>query len=133
MSETPPITRSFDDPAERRVLAGGRVVADVVRIGEMPVLRVSHEPGWRWSEHSRPEVGSDRCPNTHVGLMLSGRMAIEGADGSRVEAGPGDVLAILPGHDAWTLGDEPAVLVQFDEGTSAATRFGLAFAQTPTT
>ena len=119
------LTRSFDEPAERRVTAGGRVVAEVVYLGEMPVLRTSHAPGWRWSEHTGPEAGSDRCSNTHVGVMLSGRIEVEAADGSRVQVGPGDVVAILPGHDAWTLGDEPAVLLQFDEGASAARRFGL--------
>ena len=126
MSEISPLVRrSFDEPDERRVMAGGRVVADVVYIGEMPVLRTSHEPGWRWSEHTRPEVESDRCPNTHVGMMLSGRMEVEAADGTRLQVGPGDVVVILPGHDAWTVGNEPAVLLQFDEGASAARRFGL--------
>lgn len=118
--------RSFAEPDERRSLAGGRVTAEVVRLGELPVVRASHAPGWRWSEHSAPEAGKPRCPNTHVGVMLSGRMHVVEADGSSYDAGPGDVLAIGPGHDAWTLGDEPAVLLQFDEGESAARRFGLA-------
>jgi quercetin dioxygenase-like cupin family protein len=118
------VARFVDEPAEQRVSAGGRVVADVVYLGGMPVIRTSHAPGWRWSEHSRPEAGSDRCQNTHVGVMLSGRMEIEAADGSRAEVGPGDVVLIRPGHDAWTLGSEPAVLLQLDEGASAARRFG---------
>jgi hypothetical protein len=117
--------RSFHDPDERRVLAGGRVVVDVVTVGEMPVQRVSHAPGWRWSVHSSPDVGTARCPNTHVGVLISGRLHVEEGDGTSGEAGPGDLLVILPGHDAWTVGDEPAVLIQFDEGASAARRFGL--------
>lgn len=117
--------RSFEEPDERTSLAGGRVRVDVVRIGEMPVKRVSHAPGWRWSEHSGPEVGAERCPDTHVGLLLAGRLGVELADGSSFEAGAGDVVVIPPGHDAWVVGDEPAVLVQFDEGASAARRFGL--------
>jgi quercetin dioxygenase-like cupin family protein len=116
---------SFEHPDEQRSMAGGRVTVDVVRLGELPMLRISHAPGWRWSEHTGPEVGLGRCHGTHVGLMLSGRMHVLEADGTEFEAGPGDVLAVGPGHDAWTVGDEPSVLVQLDEGESARRRFGL--------
>jgi hypothetical protein len=115
----------FDFPHERRVLAEGRVVVDVLRIGEVPVLRVTHAPGWRWSVHSALASGTERCTNVHVGVMTSGRIVVEQLDGSRCEAGPGEVLAIPAGHDAWTEGDEPAVLVQFDEGESARIRYHL--------
>jgi hypothetical protein len=101
------------------------VIVEVVRLGGMPVLRSTHPPGWRWSEHTGPELGLERCPATHVGVITSGRLNVLEADGSSFEAGPGDVVAIRPGHDAWTVGDEPAVLVQFDEGDSALRRFGL--------
>ncbi len=116
---------SFETPDERRTLAGGRVSIDVVRVAGMPVLRVSHAPGWRWSLHSAPEAGVEHCPNYHVGVLVSGELAVEEADGTAYVARPGDPLAIEPGHDAWTLGDEPAVLVQLDEGESAGRRFGL--------
>jgi quercetin dioxygenase-like cupin family protein len=119
------VRRSFEEPDEQTWLAGGRVRVDVVHIGEMPVKRVSHAPGWRWSEHSGPEMNAERCPDTHVGLLLFGRLGVQLEDGSEFEAGAGEVVAIPPGHDAWVLGDEPAVLVQFDEGASAADRFGL--------
>jgi hypothetical protein len=104
-------------------MAGGRVTVDVVHLGPVPVLRVSHAPGWRWSVHTGPEAGSDRCPGTHVGVMLSGTMHVLERDGDEYDAGPGDVVSIAPGHDAWTVGAEPAVLIQFDEGPSAAARF----------
>jgi hypothetical protein len=116
---------SFETPDERRTLAGGRVTIDVVRAGGVPVLRVSHAPGWRWSLHTAPEVGVDRCPAYHVGVLVAGELAVEEADGTSYVARPGDPLAILPGHDAWTVGDEPAVLVQLDEGESAGRRFDL--------
>jgi quercetin dioxygenase-like cupin family protein len=119
------VKRSFEEPDEQKWLAGGRVRVDVVHIGEMPVKRVSHAPGWRWSVHSGPETNSERCPDTHVGLLLSGRLGVELGDGLNFEAEPGEVVAIPSGHDAWVLGDEPAVLVQFDEGASAARRFDL--------
>jgi len=116
---------SFDTPDERRTLAGGRVTIDVVRVAGVPVLRVSHAPGWRWSQHTAPEAGVDRCPGYHVGVLVSGELAVEEADGTTYVARAGDPLAIEPGHDAWTVGDEPAVLVQLDEGESAGRRFEL--------
>jgi hypothetical protein len=71
------------------------------------------------------EAGTDFCANIHVGVMIAGRMMVQRVDGTRYEAVAGDVLAIAAGHDAWTLGDAPAVLVQFDEGESARTRYRL--------
>jgi hypothetical protein len=104
---------AFDEPDERRVLAGGLVTVDVVRSLGVQVQRVSHAPRWRWSEHSAAEAGVPRCPNTHLGVIVSGVLHVEPAEGEGYDAGPGDAVAIAPGHDAWTVGDEPAVLVQF--------------------
>lgn len=104
--------RSFDEPDERRVLAGGRVAVEIVELAGAALARVTHEPGWRWTAHSAAEAGAPRCPKRHVGVVVSGRLAVELADGSGYVAGPGDAVSIPPGHDAWTVGDEPAVLVE---------------------
>ena len=98
---------------------------DVVHAEGVAVLRVSHAPGWRWSLHSGPEAGLDRCPAVHVGVMIAGALAVEEADGTSYVLRAGDPAVILPGHDAWTVGPEAAVLVQFDEGDSARHRFGV--------
>jgi len=45
--------------------------------------------------------------------VLSGRLRVETSRGEQGEIGPGDVAAIEPGHDAWTVGDEPCVAVDF--------------------
>ena len=116
---------TFDLPEERRTAAGGRVTIEVVRLAGMPVLRISHAPGWRWSRHSAPEAGGGRCQAVHVGVMVAGEMAVEEADRAAYVLRAGDPVAITPGHDAWTVGDEAAVLVQIDEGESARRRFGL--------
>jgi quercetin dioxygenase-like cupin family protein len=116
---------AFDTPEERRTIAGGRVTIEVVRFAGMAVLRVTHAPGWRWSVHSAVEAGAERCPGTHVGVMTAGEMAVQEADGEAYVLRAGDPVAIAPGHDAWTVGDEAAVLVQFDEGESARRRFEL--------
>lgn len=104
---------SFSDPAERIEMAGGRVVVEVVHVGGVEARRAWHAPGWRWSEHTAPEAGQSRCPKRHVGVIESGRMHVEPADGEPFDVGPGDVVVIEPGHDAWTLGDEGCVLIEF--------------------
>jgi hypothetical protein len=117
---------SFDDPEERRTLADGRVAVDVVRMAGMPVLRITHNVGWRWSRDSVPGDSSvDRCQSVHVGVMTAGELGVEEADGRTYVLRAGDPVAISPGHDAWTVGPEAAVFVQFDEGDSAQRRFGL--------
>jgi hypothetical protein len=78
-------------------------------------MRSVYEPGWRWSEHVKPIVGTDSCQATHVGYVLSGRMHIVMDDGAEAEIGPGEFVRIQPGHDAWTLGDEACVIVDFGQ------------------
>jgi hypothetical protein len=118
---------SFDEPDERRTLADGRVAVDVVRMAGMPVLRISHAAGWRWTRHSASgDAGLDRCQSVHVGVMTAGELGVQEADGRTYVLRAGDPVAISPGHDAWTVGAEAAVFVQFDEGDSAQQRFGLA-------
>ena len=114
----------FEAAYERRVLADGRVVVDIVNVGSVPVLRVTHAPGWRWSAHSAPAGEIEGCSNVHVGVMTSGRMMVKLPGAAARELVQGDAFAIPRGHDAWTVGDEPAVLVQFDEGASAQARYG---------
>jgi quercetin dioxygenase-like cupin family protein len=71
------------------------------------------EPGWRWSEHVKPLAGTDSCQAAHMGDCISGRMVVRMDDGTETEVGPGDVVVIPPGHDAWVVGDEPCVQVDF--------------------
>ena len=71
------------------------------------------EPGWRWSEHVKPLAGTDTCQSAHIGYCISGRMVVQMDDGTEKEVAPGDVVVIPPGHDAWVVGDEPCVQVDF--------------------
>lgn len=115
--------RTFDEPDDRRDL-GPLARADVVRVGGVELLRITHDPGWRWTEHRAPLAGTARCQALHVGVMLGGTLAVE--DGSGLwEACAGDVVVIRPDHDAWTVGDEPAVLLQVGDGPAAAALFDL--------
>jgi class 3 adenylate cyclase len=87
--------------------------AEVVELGDYTVGYVVHQPGWHWAEHVRPSVGGEWCQARHVGVLLSGRTGIRLADGTTYEFGPGDVVDIPPGHDGWTIGDEPAVMLEW--------------------
>jgi hypothetical protein len=44
-------------------------------------------------------------------------MAVKPDNGEEIAIGPGDVIDLDPGHDAWTVGDEPCVLI--DTGVAA--------------
>ena len=84
------------------------------------VLKGQFDPGWRWSEHLKPVVGTDSCQSPHLLYVLSGRMRVRMNDGSEDEVGPNTVARIEPGHDAWVVGDEPCVVVDFGASTSYA-------------
>jgi quercetin dioxygenase-like cupin family protein len=106
------IVKSLDRPEKSRTTADrGRI--DLVTLGEVTVGRATFEPGWRWSEHVRPTAGTELCDVTHTGYVVSGREGVRMADGTELELGPGDAFMIGPGHDAWVIGDEPCVTVDF--------------------
>jgi quercetin dioxygenase-like cupin family protein len=104
--------KNVGEPDETRPFAG-KGQAAVVNIAGHPVLYVTYEPGWRWSEHLKPMLGTECCEATHLLYCLSGRLRVETNRGEQAEIGPGDVAAIDPGHDAWTVDDEPCVAVDF--------------------
>ena len=105
------MVRRFEDADERREFPGG--VVDVLSIGPLTFGLETLRSGWRWSEDVRPIAGTDRCEFHHVGYQISGRCAAEDRDGTVTEIGPGDLFDIPPGHDAWVIGDEPCITVDF--------------------
>jgi Cupin domain len=113
--------KRFDAPDETRPFEG-RGQADVVQVGGRAVARGVFEPGWRWSENIRPIAGTDSCETSHLGYCISGRMRVRMDDGGEEEMGPGDVVAIPPGHDAEVVGDEPCVFLDFGEIAEYAKR-----------
>jgi class 3 adenylate cyclase len=90
----------------------GRI--DVVELDDRVVGRIQWDPGWRWSVDMQPTAGTDSCQYHHVGVSLSGRLHVQMKDGIELEIGPGDIFEIPPGHDAWVVGDEPYVSVDFE-------------------
>jgi len=105
------LSKSFERPDD--VVEFPLITTRIVELGDLTVGELRSEPGWRWSTHVRPTVGGDWCQARHVGFIISGRLGIDFADGTRVEFGPGDVFDIPPGHDGFTVGDEPCVNVEW--------------------
>lgn len=98
-------------PDETRAFAKGKI--EVVSLGEVTAGRSTFEPGWRWSECVKPLARTESCQARHVGYVLSGRMHLAMDDGTEDEVGPGEVVVIPPGHDAWIVGNDPCVFLDF--------------------
>jgi mannose-6-phosphate isomerase-like protein (cupin superfamily) len=106
-----PAGQKYGPPDEVRSFDKGRM--DVVTLDNVTVGKATFEPGWRWSEAVKPIAGTDSCQVPHVGYVISGRMKVVMDDGAEMECGPNDALVIPPGHDAWIVGDEPCVILDF--------------------
>jgi class 3 adenylate cyclase len=102
--------KSLDLPDETRTIPHGRT--DIWNLGDFVVGRIVFEPGWQWSKDVKPIAGTEWCEYHHLGLMVEGLMHYVTPDGLEMEVGPGMLFEILPGHDAWTVGDKP--VIQFD-------------------
>ncbi len=103
--------QSFDEPDTTMDMME-KIKLDTVDVGGVRLTRVTAEPGWQWSVHSKPVQKTDSCQVDHVFLLLSGRVATRAADGHQTTYDAGDLAHIPPGHDGWTIGDEPAVWVE---------------------
>jgi hypothetical protein len=103
--------KTFGTPDEVRSFERGQL--DLLRIGDSEVGRLTLEPGWRWSEHVKPLAGTDLCEAPHFQYHVQGILHILMDDGTEFDAGPGDVTALPQGHDAWVLGNEPVVVVDW--------------------
>ena len=106
------VVKSLDQPDERRA-PSERGAIELVTLGDVTVGRAVFQPGWRWSTDIKPAAGTELCQVTHVGYVISGREGVRMADGTEVELGPGDAFVIGAGHDAWVIGSEPCVTLDF--------------------
>jgi hypothetical protein len=104
-------SRDFGQPDEVR--KPEKTTVDVVTVGDTEVGRFTFEPGWKWSECIKPVVGTDSCQVEHLGYAVSGRIHIAHDDGTELDIAPGEAYLIAPGHEAWVVGDEPFVGVEF--------------------
>ena len=103
--------KTFADPDERRSFPKGH--AEVVNLDESTVGRSQWEPGWRWTTHLAPIAGTASCQVHHLGFSVSGRLRVETDAGESIDIPPDSIYEIPPGHDAWVVGDEPWVTVEW--------------------
>ncbi|GIW16343.1 MAG: cupin [Tepidiforma sp.] len=120
MTSTPqPVAhRAFKVPDAVREFPHGRL--ELLNIGEVTIGRLILEPGWRWSNDVKPIAGTGSCEAPHFQYHISGRIAVQMDDGTQFIAGPGDVTSLPQGHDAWVVGDEPVVIVDWYGATNYA-------------
>lgn len=103
--------KKLGSPDETRPFPKGR--GEIFRLEDRTVGRGVFEPGWKWSECLKSIAGTESCEAAHLGYVTSGRMRIRMDDGQEDEMGPGDFVMIPPGHDAWVVGNETCVVLDF--------------------
>jgi hypothetical protein len=103
--------KKFKNPDDVRTFEKGRV--ELVNIGGGVVGRLILEPGWRWSKHVKPIAKTEWCEAPHFQYQVSGQLHIKMANGKEFDTGPGDVTSLPSGHDAWVIGPDPVVLVDW--------------------
>lgn len=123
MSTRDPLTAPMPGADSRTV---GGVQLDIVRAGSGRVKRAIYPPGFRWSTHMQPITKTASCEHAHVGFLARGRIHVQFGDGVVAEYEAPAAMALEPGHDAWVMGDEPAVFIEVDFEGDTAARFGLA-------
>jgi ethanolamine utilization protein EutQ (cupin superfamily) len=103
--------KSLSTPDEVRTFDKGRI--EIVNVGDVVIGRSTFEPGWSWEKCVKPIVKTNSCQAPHTGYITSGRMKVVMDDGTEIEGGPGDAATIPPGHNAWVVGNEPCVMIDF--------------------
>ncbi len=103
--------KSFGKPDEVREFPKGKV--EIIKIGNAAIGRATFQPGWKWSESVQPLVKTKTCEAPHFQYHVSGELMVKMDDGTLYHCKAGDVSLLPMGHDAWVVGTEPAVVVDF--------------------
>jgi hypothetical protein len=91
----------------------GRGRVELVHLPGVVVSRAILEPGWRWSEDAKPFAGTPSCQAPHCGYVVSGRFHVRMDDGDERDFAAGDAHVVDAGHDAWVVGNQPAIILDF--------------------
>ena len=105
--------KRFESPDEVRPFKDEKGKVELVELSGHMVGHGTFEPGWRWSNDVKPIAGTASCGAHHTLAVISGQMHVVMDDGTEFDVGPGDVTVIPPGHDAWTVGDEACVCIDW--------------------
>ncbi|HNP49664.1 MAG TPA: cupin domain-containing protein [Bacteroidia bacterium] len=103
--------KNFGKADEVREFPKGKL--ELVKIGGATIGRAIFEPGWKWSTSLQPLAKTHSCEAPHFQYHVSGVLRVKMDDGSEFDLKAGDVSLLPSGHDAWTIGNEPAVVVDF--------------------
>jgi hypothetical protein len=103
--------KHFNKPDEVREFPKGKV--ELVKIGGATIGKATFQPGWKWSKSVQPLAKTNSCEAPHFQFHVSGVLMVKMDDGTLLECKPGDVSLLPQGHDAWVVGNEPAVVVDF--------------------
>jgi hypothetical protein len=103
--------KGFGKPDEVREFPKGRL--ELVTIGGATVGRAILEPGWRWSTSVKPLAGTESCEAPHFQYHVAGVLKVVMDNGAEFECRPGDLSLLPSGHDAWVVGTEPVIIVDF--------------------
>lgn len=114
--------KTFSRPDEVRNFPHGK--AEILAVGGAEVGRLVFEPGWRWSSDVKPLAGTSSCEAPHFQYHVAGKLGIRMDDGTEIIAGPGDITSLPSGHDAWVVGNEPVVVVDWFGATNYAKKIG---------
>lgn len=106
-----PELKDFGKPDEVRDFPKGRL--EIVNIAGAAVGRAVLQPGWKWSDCLKPIAKTDSCQAPHLQYHIAGVLHVKMDDGNEFDCKPGDVSSLPPGHDAWVVGNEPVVVVDF--------------------
>jgi hypothetical protein len=101
----------FTKPDEVREFDKGRL--ELVNLGGSKVGRATLQPGWKWSTSLKATAKTNSCEAAHLQYHVSGVLMVKMDDGTEVECRAGDVSLLPPGHDAWVVGNEPVVVIDF--------------------
>jgi hypothetical protein len=114
MSYFPAMQKANLDAANADV--HGKIKKESVVLQGVSVTRVTFDVGAKWSNDLKAYAGTESCQLPHVALVLSGTLRVVMDDGSQQDFSKNDVMLLPPGHDAWSVGSEPCVFVEFSRG-----------------
>ena len=103
--------KDFSNPDEVRTFDKGKL--ELIKVGGALIGRATLQPGWKWSESVRPIAKTESCEAPHFQYHASGTIRIRMDDGTERDVKAGEVSLVPTGHDAWVLGNEPVVLIDF--------------------
>lgn len=103
--------KSLSTPDETRTFDKGK--SEIVTIGGFKFARITQQPGWKWSTSVKPIVKTNSCQVHHAGYVISGQTEVVMDNGTKIRLGPGDAFEVPPGHDAWVVGNDPFVFLEF--------------------